>query len=86
MCGNNGSCGCKREKESHHHYHHDHHDHHNHGYECGKLSDSNSYCGSNIPCILSSYRLNRGTKERYIAHYHLKKCYNDQYRNWRHHH
>lgn len=82
MCGSNENCGCKREekKEFHHHHHHHHHQHHVYD----RLYDSNSVCGSNIPCILNSYRLNKGTKEKYIVYYHLKNSYHDSYRNWHH--
>ncbi len=80
MCGNNGNCGCKKEEKKSHHDHDHHHNHH--GCGCDRLYDSNSVCGSNIPCILNSYRLNRGTKEKYIVHYHLKRSYHDHYRNW----
>lgn len=85
MCGNNKNCGCKRadhwrgdeDEHSHEHRHE-----HRCGCGCGRLWDSNSVCGSNIPCILNSYRLNKGTKEKYIYHYHLLRPYGDYYRNW----
>lgn len=39
---------------------------------CNSICDSITACGSDISCILNSYRLNKGTKEKYIYHYNLR--------------
>lgn len=46
---------------------------------CNSICDSATSCGSDITCILNSYRLNKGTKEKYIYHYNLRDDNDNDY-------